>query len=45
LFTAGRSRSAGKDEEFYVRVGPDNQQFSTGEVLTYVTNRNAKATD
>ena len=32
----------GKDEEFYVRVGPGNRRLSTSEVLTYVTNRKAK---
>ncbi len=30
----------GKNEEFYVRVGPGNRRLSTSEVLTYVTNRN-----
>ncbi|CAB1059898.1 hypothetical protein D1BOALGB6SA_4663 [Olavius sp. associated proteobacterium Delta 1] len=32
----------GKDEDFYVRVGPGNRRLSTSEVLTYVTNRKAK---
>jgi hypothetical protein len=32
----------GKDEDFYVRVGPGNRRLSTSEVLTYVTNRQAK---
>jgi len=31
----------GRDEEFYVRVGPGNRRLSTSEVLTYVTNRKA----
>jgi predicted HTH transcriptional regulator len=30
----------GKNEEFYVRVGPGNRRLSTSEVLSYVTNRN-----
>ena len=30
---------SGKDEQFYVRVGPGNRRLSTSEVLTYVTNR------
>ena len=34
---------SGKDEQFYVRVGPGNRQLSTSEVLTYVTNRKATA--
>ena len=29
----------GKDEDFYVRVGPGNRRLSTSEVLNYVTNR------
>ena len=33
---------SGKDEQFYVRVGPGNRRLSTSEVLTYVTNRKAK---
>jgi CheY-like chemotaxis protein len=33
---------SGKDEDFYVRVGPGNRRLSTSEVLTYVTNRKAK---
>ena len=33
----------GKDEDFYVRVGPGNRRLSTSEVLTYVTNRKARA--
>ena len=33
---------AGKDEHFYVRVGPGNRRLSTSEVLSYVTNRKAK---
>jgi len=32
----------GKDEEFYVRVGPGNRRLSTSEVLTYVMNRKAQ---
>ena len=32
----------GKDEDFYIRVGPGNRRLSTSEVLTYVTNRKAK---
>ncbi len=32
----------GKDEDFYVRVGPGNRRLSTSEVLTYVTNRKSK---
>ena len=32
----------GKDEDFYIRVGPGNRRLSTSEVLTYVTNRQAK---
>ena len=31
----------GKDEDFYVRVGPGNRRLSTSEVLSYVTNRKA----
>ena len=34
---------SGKDEQFYVRVGPGNRRLSTSEVLTYVTNRKARA--
>ena len=33
----------GKDEDFYIRVGPGNRRLSTSEVLTYVTNRKAQA--
>jgi putative two-component system response regulator len=33
---------SGKDEQFYVRVGPGNRRLSTSEVLTYVTNRKAQ---
>lgn len=29
----------GKDEEFYIRVGPGSRQLSTSEVLKYVSNR------
>ncbi len=32
----------GKNEEFYVRVGPGNRRLSTSEVLTYVAGRNSK---
>jgi len=32
----------GKDEDFYIRVGPGNRRLSTSEVLTYVTNRKAQ---
>ena len=32
----------GKNEEFYVRVGPGNRRLSTSEVLAYVTNRKTK---
>ena len=32
----------GKDEHFYVRIGPGNRKLSTSEVLVYVTNRKAK---
>ena len=31
----------GKNEDFYVRIGPGNRRLSTSEVLTYVTNRKA----
>ena len=34
---------SGKDEQFYVRVGPGNRRLSTSEVLNYVTNRKATA--
>ncbi len=29
----------GKDEDFYIRVGPGNRRLSTSEVLAYVANR------
>ena len=29
----------GKEEEFYVRVGPGSRRLSTSEVLTYMTHR------
>jgi CheY-like chemotaxis protein len=32
----------GKDEDFYVRIGPGNRKLSTSEVLAYVTNRKTK---
>ncbi len=32
----------GKNEDFYVRIGPGNRKLSTSEVLAYVTNRKAK---
>jgi CheY-like chemotaxis protein len=32
----------GKEEDFYVRVGPGNRRLSTSEVLTYVSNRRVK---
>ena len=35
--------NTGKDEDFYIRVGPGNRRLSTSEVLTYVTNRKAQA--
>jgi len=35
----------GKDEDFYVRVGPGNRRLSTSEVLSYVTNRKARGND
>ena len=33
---------SGKDEDFYVRIGPGNRRLSTSEVLTYVANRKTK---
>ena len=35
--------NVGKDEDFYIRVGPGNRRLSTSEVLIYVTNRKAQA--
>jgi CheY-like chemotaxis protein len=32
----------GRDEDFYVRIGPGNRKLSTSEVLAYVTNRSTK---
>ena len=32
----------GKDEDFYVRIGPGNRRLSTSEVLAYVANRKTK---
>ena len=29
----------GKEEEFYIRVGPGSRRLSTSEVVAYVTNR------
>ncbi len=29
----------GKDEDFYIRVGPGSRRLSTSEVIAYVTNR------
>ena len=32
----------GKDEDFYVRIGPGSRKLSTSEVLAYVANRKTK---
>ena len=32
----------GKEEEFYIRVGPGSRRLSTSEVVAYVTKRSAE---